>query len=194
MPSKYLRALVLTGALAFGPAHAVSIEPQSPATAQSGDDGSLSQEAVDRELDLFRKAGISLRQALRIAEKAHPGSITADISFDGALGAPLYKVRTVSSGQIFECEVDGTTAEIRNSTPFSSLQGLNEIDRRNLLALRSARLKMSDAVLIAERSAAGKAIAGGLANKDGQLNFVIIVVSKDGLKQVQLEPVPRARR
>ncbi len=194
MPSRYLRALVLTGALAFSPAHAVSIEPQSATTAQSGDDGSLSQEAVDRELDLFRKTGISLRQALRIAEKAHPGSMTADISFDGALGAPVYKVRTVSSGQIFECEVDGTTAEVRNSAPFSSLQGLNEIDRRNLLALRSARLKMSDAVLIAERSAAGKAIAGGLANKDGQLNFVIIVLSKDGLKQVQLEPVPRARR
>ena len=190
MPSKYLSACILMGLLALAPANAVPVEPEVATATQSGDDATPSQETVDRELDLFRKAGVSLHQAMRIAERMHPGSVTADISFDGALGAPRYKVRTVKSGQVFECDVDGITAEVKNNALFSSLQELDELDRHNLVALRAAHLKMSDAVLIAEKSAAGKAIAGGLANNDGRLSFIIIVVSNGGLKQVQLEPAP----
>lgn len=194
MPRKSLAAVVLACLLASAPAQAVPVEPRVASATPAGDDANLSQEAVERELDMFRKTGVSLHQALRIAERIHPGSTTADISFDAALGAPVYKVRTVSGGQIYECDVDGLTSQVKNEAPFASLQGLQESDRQNLAALRSARLKMSDAVAIAEKSAAGKAIAGGLASKDGRLNFIIIVLSDDGLKQVLLEPAGHGRR
>jgi len=169
-----------------------------PARADSGttfsDDPALSQEAIDRELDRFRRAGVSLHRALRIAEKIHPGSKTADISFEGGLDVPVYKVRTLQSGQIWESDIDGTTAEVRNSTLFSTIESLSESDRNSLAALDSVRLKMSDAVRIAERSAAGKAISGGLITRDGKLAFIIVVVSGSDLKQVTLEPASPRRR
>jgi hypothetical protein len=51
---------------------------------------------------------------------------------------------------------------------------------------------MTPALLLArdliEKAASGKALGGGLINEDGKLNFVVVVVSDDRLKQVMLEP------
>ena len=160
----------------------------------SSNDPALSQETIDRELDRFRRTEVSLHQALRIAEKIHPGSKTADISFEGGLDVPVYKVRTLQSGQIWESEIDCSTAKVLNSVLFSTVQGLNESDRNSLTALDTVSLKMSDAIRIAERSAAGKAISGGLMTKDGKLAFVVVVVSGKDLKQVTLEPTSPRRR
>ncbi|MGC2781778.1 MAG: PepSY domain-containing protein [Bradyrhizobium sp.] len=168
----------------------VPMDPQS----SNANDPALSQEAIDRELDRFRRTEVSLHQALRIAERIHPGSKTADISFEGGLDVPVYKVRTLQSGQIWESDIDGTTAKVRNSVLFSTVQGLNDSDRDSLLALNAVQLKMSDAVRIAERSAAGRAISGGLISKDGKLAFIIVVVSGKDLKQVTLEPAALRRR
>ncbi|MGJ4916908.1 PepSY domain-containing protein [Bradyrhizobium sp. HKCCYLRH2060] len=161
---------------------------------QVSTDPALSQETIDRELDKFRRTEVSLHQALRIAERIHPGSKTADISFEGGLDAPVYKVRTLQSGRIWESDIDGTTAKVRNSVLFSTVDGLSESDRNSLAALTTVRLKMSDAIRIAERSAAGRAISGGLMNKDGKLAFVVVVVSGNDLKQVTLEPSSLRRR
>jgi len=43
-------------------------------------------------------------------------------------------------------------------------------------------------VRIAEKAAAGSALAGGLIKQDGKVNFVILIASGDSLKQVMLEP------
>ncbi|MGJ4889944.1 PepSY domain-containing protein [Bradyrhizobium sp. HKCCYLRH3099] len=160
---------------------------------QASTDPALSQEAIDRELDKFRKTEVSLHQALRIAEKIHPGSRTADISFEGGLDVPVYKVRTLQSGQIWESDIDGATAKVLNTALFSTVQGLNETDRTSLAALDTISLRMSDAIKIAERSAAGKAISGGLTTKDGKVAFIIVVVCGKNLKQVTLEPTLRRR-
>ncbi|CAL75542.1 conserved hypothetical protein [Bradyrhizobium sp. ORS 278] len=157
-------------------------------------DPALSQETIDRELDRFRRSGVSLHQALRIAEKMHPGSRTADISFEGGLDVPVYKVRTLRSGQIWEFDIDCSTAKVLNSVLFSTVDRLNETDRNSLAALNGVTLKMSDAIRIAERSAAGRAISGGLINKDGKLAFIVVVVSGKDLKQVTLEPTSLRRR
>jgi len=200
MTRKVLLSLVLTCWTALTPIAAVAsvTDAQQPGQTTtdtpSGGDPALSQEAIDRELDQFRRAGVSLHQALRIAEKIHPGSKTADISFEGGLDAPIYKVRTLQSGQIWESDIDGSTAKVLNSVLFSTVQGLNESDRDSLTALSTVPLKMSDAIRIAERSAAGKAISGGLMNKDGKLAFIIIVVSGKDLKQVTLESASLRRR
>jgi uncharacterized membrane protein YkoI len=182
--------------LAHAVADAATSGAQAPMDPQSAtsNDPALSQEAIDRELDKFRRTEVSLHRALRIAEKIHPGSKTADISFEGGLDAPVYKVRTLQSGRIWELDIDGTTARVRNSVLFSTVQGLSESDRDSLTALTTVQLKMSDAIRIAERSAAGKAISGGLMNKDGKLAYVIVVVCGNDLKQVTLEPsLPRSR-
>jgi len=200
MTRKVLLSLILSCWTALAPVAAgarvtdAQMPEQTPTDTPSAGDPALSQEAIDRELDRFRRAGVSLHQALRIAEKIHPGSKTADISFEGGLDVPIYKVRTLQSGQIWESDIDGSTAKVLNSVLFSTVQGLNESDRNSLIALNAVPLKMSDAIRIAERSAAGKAISGGLMTKDGKLAFIIIVVSGKDLKQVTLESASLRRR
>ena len=64
-------------------------------------------------------------------------------------------------------------------------------ERDNINALRLVKQELSDAVAIAEKAAAGKAISGGLVKEGDQLNFVVVVLSDDHVKEVFLEP-PRA--
>ena len=53
----------------------------------------LTDEAISRELELFRGAEVSLRQALKIADSLHPGSRIVDVSFDGGSGSSVYRVK-----------------------------------------------------------------------------------------------------
>jgi uncharacterized membrane protein YkoI len=151
------------------------------------------EDAVDRELELFRSAPISLQQALLIAERLHTGSRVVDISFDGASNPPVYRVKNIQKDQLWENSIDARTG-ISSAGGKRSLfvKDLEAQDRRNLSALRAVRQELSDAVVVAERSTHGKAISGGLTNADGTLCFVVVMDTADGLKQVLLEP-PRVR-
>jgi hypothetical protein len=57
---------------------------------------------------------------------------------------------------------------------------------------------MTPALLLArdllEKAASGKALGGGLMHEVGKLNFVVVVVSDDRLKQVMLEPTGIGRQ
>jgi uncharacterized membrane protein YkoI len=151
------------------------------------------EDAIDRELELFRSAQVSLQQALLIAERLHTGSRVVDISFDGASNPPVYRVKNIQKDQLWENSIDARTG-ISSAGGERSLfvRDLEAQDRRNLLALRAVRQELSDAVVVAERSTRGKAISGGLMNEDGTLYFVVVMDTADGLKQVLLEP-PRVR-
>jgi len=151
------------------------------------------EETIDRELELFRSAQVSLQQALLIAERLHSDSRVVDISFDGASNPPVYRVKNIQQKQIWENAIDARTGSSNTSGEHAlSVKDLEAQDRRNLLALRAVRQKLSDAVVVAERSTRGKAVSGGLMNEDGTLYFVVVVDTADGLKQVLLE-LPRVR-
>jgi hypothetical protein len=47
-------------------------------------------------------------------------------------------------------------------------------------------------VHVAEKAASGKALGAGLVRQEDRLNFVVVVVSGDSLKEVLLEP-PKGR-
>ena len=72
-----------------------------------------------------------------------------------------------------------------------SINDLDIDERDNITALRSVDQEFSEAVAIAEKATAGKAISGGLVKERDQINFVVLVVSDDRLKEVSLDP-PRA--
>jgi uncharacterized membrane protein YkoI len=146
-------------------------------------------ESDQRFFAAFRAAPLSLIQAIAIAERLHTGSRTATISFDTS-DNPFYRVRTVKDKEIWENVVDVHT---RRTGPETS-RTLNELEmeeRDNINALRLVKQDLSDAVAIAEKAAAGKAISGGLVKEGDQLNFVVVVLSDDHVKEVFLEP-PRA--
>src|ERR1700675_3639628 len=73
----------------------------SAAQEQDASGNGLTDEAISRELELFRGAEISLRQALKIADTLHPGSRVVDVSFDGGSGSSVYRVKTFRQGAIW---------------------------------------------------------------------------------------------
>jgi uncharacterized membrane protein YkoI len=151
------------------------------------------EEAVTRRLlDQFRTIKITLSQAVAIAEHLHDGSRTANISLEIS-GPPVYRVRTVNHERIWENVIDANTGSVTEKEVSSSLRGLDREDLGNIIALKSVEFELSDAVRIAEKAAEGSALAGGLMNQDGKLNFVVVIASGDRLKEVMLEP-PRVDR
>jgi uncharacterized membrane protein YkoI len=192
MSNKLRFAILLLPLLALAPPYAIPLASATQAAQEAGTEDELHQEAVSRELAAFRAAQLSLRQAMGIAEKLHAGSRTADISFDGTSGSPVYRVKTVQDHRLWEHAIDAKTRDIIGSETVSHLNDLNSDQRNNVIALRTIRQELSDAVIIAEQVASGKAIGGSLMKDNDKLNFVIVVVSGGDLKQVVLEP-PQAR-
>jgi len=142
---------------------------------------------IHRLLEQFRTIKIPLREAVAIAEHLHGGSRTADVSFE--LSDPsVYRVRTVRNEQIWQNVIDANTGSVTEKEISSSLKELDREDLGNIVAMKSVKQELSDAVRIAEKAAEGSALAGGLMKQDGKLNFVVVIASGDHLKEVMLEP------
>ena len=143
-----------------------------------------------RFLAAFRVAHLPLIEAIAIAERLHVGSRTAAISFDTS-DNPSYRVRTVKDKEIWENVIDVRTGRTGGPETAWSLNELEMEVRDNINALRLVKQELSDAVAIAEKAAAGKAISGGLVKEGDRLNFVVVVLSDNHVTEVFLEP-PRA--
>ena len=193
---RQLLAAALVAVTLPAPVFAVASPTGEPATLrnEAEDSPASDQRAVDRELELFRGSAISLSQAMAIAEALHAGATTADVSFDGASGSPIYRVKTVHHDRIRQHAIDATTGEIVGGEAALPLKELNAEDRSNLAALKTLRHRLADAVRVAEVAASGKAISGGLVRQRSRLNFAIVVMSGGDLKEVILEPPGAARR
>jgi len=155
---------------------------------QNANGNELTDETVSRELESFRTAEVSLRQALKIAGGLHIGSRIVDISFDGGSGSPVYRVKTFKEDHVWEDAIDAKTGRVASDTIVSSMKDLDLEDRMNLIGLQAVRQELAEAVVVAEDNTSGKALSGGLMSEAGKLNFVIVVLSGADLKQVILEP------
>jgi hypothetical protein len=100
-------------------------------------------------------------------------------------------VRTVKNKEIWENVIDVRTGRTAGPETTWSLNELEMDERDNINALKLVKQELSDAVAIAEKAAAGKAISGGLVKEGDQLNFVVVVLSDEHVKEVFFEP-PRA--
>ena len=189
--SMSLLAIGLSALLLAAPARAI-VNAGTPTALDSDPDGEADRQAVSREIERFRSSAISISQAMSIAEGRHAGATTADVSFDGAAGVPVYRVKTVHNDRIWRHTINASTGELVGGEAALPLAELDHEDRDNLAALGAIRQRLADAVRVAERAASGKAISGGLVRERGRLNFSIVVVSGDDLKEVTLEP-PGAR-
>jgi hypothetical protein len=188
--SKKQLFLTLLSLLISAPCYAGATLDVEIGTAQEQDanGNGLTDEAISRELDLFRGAEVSLRQALKIADSLHPGARIVDVSFDGGSGSSVYRVKTFRQDRIWADTIDAKTGQVAGNATVSSMSELKLEDRLNLIAMQSVRQELADAVFVAEDNTSGKALSGGLMNEAGKLNFVIVVLSGTKLKQVMLEP------
>jgi uncharacterized membrane protein YkoI len=195
MSKKHLFGLILLLCATLPPPPAIADITEMPAATQDragSSDVDTHEDVLPNLQELFRSVQVPLSQAMVIAESLHIGSRTAEISFEvsDSIG---YRVRTVKKNQVWENVVDANTGSIAASEIALPLKELDREDRGNILALTLVEQELSDAVRVAEKATSGKALSGGLVNEDGKLNFVIVVVSGDVLKQVLLEP-PRVHR
>ncbi|WP_018317924.1 PepSY domain-containing protein [Bradyrhizobium sp. WSM2793] len=188
-----LLAIAFSALLLAAPARAI-VTAGTPTALHSDTDGDAEadRQAVSREIERFRSSSISISQAMSIAEARHAGATTADVSFDGAARVPVYRVKTLHNDRIWRHTINASTGELVGGEAALPLTELDHEDRDNLAALGAIRHRLADAVRVAERAASGKAISGGLVRERGRLNFSIVVVSGDDLKEVTLEP-PGAR-
>jgi uncharacterized membrane protein YkoI len=193
---RQLPAIVLVAIILPAPVHANASRIDEPASLrnEAGDDAASDQQAVSRELALFRGSAVSLSRAMAIAEALHAGATTADVSFDGASDSPVYRVKTLHNDRIWQHAIDATTGKIVGGEAALPLKEVDAEDRSNLVALKTIRHRLADAVRVAEQAASGKAISGGLIRQRGRLNFAIVVMSGSDLKEVILEPPGAAGR
>jgi len=189
-----LLAIALSGLLAAAPARAIVSASSTPATLHNETEGDATadRQAISREIERFRSSSISIGQAMAIAEARHAGATTADVSFDGGSGVPVYRVKTLHNDRIWRNTINAATGEVMSGEAALPLAELDQEDRSNLAALGTIKHHLADAVRVAEKAASGKAISGGLVRDRGRLNFAIVVISGDDLKEVILEP-PGAR-
>ncbi|MGY3129698.1 putative membrane protein YkoI [Bradyrhizobium sp. USDA 4501] len=189
MSKKHLFALIVWSA-ALTTTGAVADVAQNPADGD-GPSATAQSEAEDaairRVLTEFRTIRVPLSRAMEIAERLHDGSKTADISFELA-NPPVYRVRTMRNENVWENAIDANTGSFTGKELASSLKELDRDDLAKMTALKWSKQEMSDAVQVAERAAAGSALAGGLVRQEGRLNFVVVVAAGDHLKEVMLEP------
>jgi uncharacterized membrane protein YkoI len=193
MSKKQLLAVIVWSAtLATGAMADVAHAPLDAANRSVAAQRDAEETVIHRLLEQFRTIKIPLSEAVAIAEHLHSGSRTADVSFE--LSSPsVYRVRTVKDERIWENVIDANTGSVTEKEISSSLRELDGDNLDNIIALKSVKQELLDAVRIAEKAAAGSALAGGLMKQDGKLNFVVVIASSDGLKEVMLEP-PRVGR
>ena len=185
---RLLAIIVLSATLAATGARAdVTHTPLDAANRSVAAQRDAEQAAIHRLLEQFRPIKIRLSEAVAIAEHLHAGSRTADVSFEIS-GPSVYRVRTVKNERIWENVIDANTGSVREKEISSSLRELDREDLGNIIALKSVEQELSDAVRIAEKAAAGSALAGGLMKQAGKFNFVVVIASGDRLKEVMLEP------
>jgi len=194
MSKRQLFAVILALSIACSAANARADLTGGTAAAEEQHAPSQDDEETNRRLlDQFRAAQLSLPEAIKIAEHLHPGSRTASVSFERS-ALPGYRVLTVKENETWEDVIDANSGKAATPETTLSLSELDDEDRSNLLALRSVKQELSDAVRVAEKAGSGKALGGGLVQQDGRLNFVIVVLSGDSLKEVMLEPPKAGRR
>ncbi|MCC8935582.1 PepSY domain-containing protein [Bradyrhizobium sp. Arg68] len=194
MSKKRLFAIIVLSATfaATGARADVTHSPLDAANSGVAAQGDADEAAIRRLLEQFRTIKIPLSRAIAIAEHLHDGSRTADVSFEMS-GPAIYRVRTVGNERLWENVIDANTGSVTEKEISSSLKELDRDDLGKIVALKLVGQNLSDAVRIAEKAAAGNAVAGGLMKQDGKLNFVVVIASGDRLREVMLEP-PRVGR
>ena len=194
MSKKILVALIVWTAMRAATGAVADVQtPVDADKSSTTTPGGTEDATISRVLTEFHTVRVPLSRAMAIAERLHEGSKTADISFESD-GSPVYRVRTIRNEQVWENAIDANSGGIAGKEVTSSLRELGREDLANMIALKWVKQELSDAVQVAERAAAGSALAGGLVRQDGRLNFVVVVAAGDDLKEVMLEPPKVAKQ
>lgn len=150
--------------------------------------------AILQEIKAFANAKISVRAAIRIAEKRATGAKAVDVSFDGEADRLAYRVKTYQHDEIWQDTVDASTGKLVGEEIVTPVSTLDTKDKIELAGLRTAGIDLSDVVPIAEKYGSGKAVSAGLEEENGRLIFLVVLVADGSLKQISVDPSQQHRR
>lgn len=182
--------LALAAIPASMPARA-SIDTASPTSAPTFSDQEWA--AILREIKVFAKIKISVRDAIEIAETRSNGARAVDVSFDGQAHRMAYRVKTWRNDEVWQGTIDASTGKIFGEQFVTPVSTLDAKDKDELAGFRTAGVNLYDVLSIAERFGHGKAVSAGLEEDNGRLIFLVVLVTADGsLKQMSVAPGPEA--
>jgi uncharacterized membrane protein YkoI len=191
---KKVPELLLLLLLSAIPAVALARAASLPTTANSAQHLREPDMAILEEIKRFATVQISVRDAIQIAEGHAGGAKAVDVSFDSQGDRSTYRVKTYRHDQIWEGTVDAATGIVVGAEIVTSVTTLDARDRSELAGFRAAGIDLSDVVPIAEKYGAGKAVSAGLADENGRLIFLVVVLADGSLKQISVDPSQNRRR
>jgi len=84
--------------------------------------------------------------------------------------------------------IDASTGKAIGDAIVTAVSALDVKDKIELAGFRTAVIDLSDVVSIAESYGSGKAVSVGLDEEDGELIFLVVVVTDGSLRQISVDP------
>ncbi|MGM4902759.1 PepSY domain-containing protein [Tardiphaga sp. 866_E4_N2_1] len=144
---------------------------------------------IGEEVQAFKKAKLSVADAIRIIEARSSGAKVVDIGFDASAQQPGYVVKSLHRNHMRQATVDAVTGEILRQQRPIHVSKLSRDDKAELASFHRSAIGLSESVPIAESYGKGKAVSAGLSIEDGRFLFLIVVVGDDGLRLISIDPI-----
>jgi uncharacterized membrane protein YkoI len=161
-------------------------EVDEPPASSVGRDPDMA--SINREVEIFGHAVVSAEEAILAAEQHIGGGDVIDIGFAGDAGPPFYLVRAYRGETAWDLMIDAATRGVKTRA-VAKLGLVQEAEEREQVKIfKRLDFRLSDAVVVAEKHAFGRAISAGLDRVDGRLVILVVVVSEGRLKQVSIDP------
>jgi uncharacterized membrane protein YkoI len=188
MLMKIFAALLMLLILSILPMSTLARESNGTTTATSAQDFNESERAaIVQEIKVFANVQISVRDAIKIAERVS-GAKVVDVSFDGQADRLAYRVKTYQHDEILAVTIDASTGKTIGDAVVTPVSALVAKDKIELAGFGTAVIDLSDVVSIAEAYGSGKAVSVGLDEENGKLSFLVVVVTDGSLKQISVDP------
>ncbi|MFT4277349.1 MAG: hypothetical protein QM576_13425 [Rhodopseudomonas sp.] len=125
---------------------------------------------------------------IRSVEKRLPGARVYDLNLSDDGAAPYFEVKAVRGGEVLTTIIDAATRKILRTQAEMRTSDLAPETQRELAGFGKARMRLSEAVAVAEKLGRGRAVSAGLHLNDDKLVFVVVVVADGALKEITVAP------
>jgi hypothetical protein len=124
---------------------------------------------------------------IAIAEKRAVGAKVVDVSFDGRADHLAYRVKTYQHDEILVVTIDASTGKAIGDAIVTPVSALDVKDKIELAGFRTAMIDLSDVRRLPNHTGL-KAVSVGLDEEDGELIFLVVVVTDGSLRQISVDP------
>ncbi|HEX7970425.1 MAG TPA: PepSY domain-containing protein, partial [Stellaceae bacterium] len=167
------------------PAASAATAPANPSQSLARP-GNAAERFSQAEIRSFEQAPVSLTKAIGTAEASSHGS-AIDASFVPANGAPLYDIKTVGNGMLWEGQIDAHTGQLVRRPASTPEAQLTAEQKAQVAEAARAKDSLREAVSTAEQGTGGKAISAALAQHEGKLAYDTETVRDGAVMMVSVD-------